>query len=225
MSNQMLITIDLETLPSASPYVRQMCADRIRPPGTMSKPETIAKWEAEAKGALIDEAVAKTGLDGTYGSIAVIGFAFGDEPPQTLVADERCEYYVLMAFMEMMHERCTARERVIFCGHNIHGFDLPFMFKRCVVNKVRPSPWLPFGQRAYSAQIADTMLMWDDNRERRISLKNLCAVLGVTSSKGDIDGSNVAAAWDDGRWEDVADYCADDVIATRECYKRIAFKD
>ena len=44
----MLVTMDLETLPSADPAVRDLLAARIKPPAAMKKADTIAAWEAKA---------------------------------------------------------------------------------------------------------------------------------------------------------------------------------
>lgn len=219
----MNIILDIETLPTADPTVRDQLAARIKPSAAMKKAETIAKWEAEEKPAAIDEAVAKTALDGTYGRLAVLGLMFDDEP---LAIDATCgtEKWMLESLMRQIDKRVTASSRPLWIGHNIHGFDLPFLWKRCVIHQVRPSPWLPFGVKAWSERIADTMLMWDDSRERRISLDALCRVLGVTTPKGDLDGSKVAEAWNAGRHEDVIAYCMADVDATRKCWKRMRFE-
>lgn len=221
----MLVTMDLETLPSADPAVRDLLAARIKPPAAMKKADTIAKWEAEDKPALIEEAVAKTSFDGTYGSIAVIAWAIDDGPVNNIItADKLPEREMLAQFMLIINGTCTSYKRPVFVGHNLHAFDLPFLWKRCVINRVKPSPWIPFGVKPWSERLADTMLMWDDRRDKSISLDALCRVLGVDTPKGDMDGSKVAAAWAEGRYADVAAYCMADVAATRECYKRMRFE-
>jgi hypothetical protein len=53
-----MIVIDIETLPTDREDVKQMIAAGITPPGSMKKPETIAKWEAEQKPAAVEEAIA-----------------------------------------------------------------------------------------------------------------------------------------------------------------------
>lgn len=219
----MNIVLDLETLPSTDSGVREMLAAKIKAPGTLKKAESIAAWERDEKPAAVDEAMRKTSLDGTFGSIAVIGLAFENGPAGPMLVDGRTERDMLQELMESINHECTAQERPVFVGHNLHGFDLPFLWKRCIINRVKPSPWLPFGAKAWDSRIADTMLMWDDNRDRRISLDNLCRVLGVPTSKSDMDGSKVADAWAAGEYQKVADYCMQDVFATLACYKRMVF--
>jgi hypothetical protein len=58
--------------------------------------------------------------------------------------------------------------------------------------------------------------------ECRSGLADLCDLLGVESPKADMDGSGVAVAVQNGHLEDVAAYCERDVLATLDCYLRLA---
>ena len=71
--------IDLETLPDLRLGARERIAETISAPASMSKPETIAKWEAEQKPAAVELAWRKTSFDGGKGKIAVIGWATSSE--------------------------------------------------------------------------------------------------------------------------------------------------
>ena len=77
--------------------------------------------------------------------------------------------------------------------------------------------------KPWSDSINDTMLMWNPERERRISLDRLCKVLGVPTSKGEMDGSKVWDAYQAGEYEKIATYCATDVEATRKVFHRLSF--
>jgi predicted PolB exonuclease-like 3'-5' exonuclease len=219
----MQIVLDSETLPSTDERVRAKLAAKISAPKSMSKPDTIAKWEAEEKPLLVDEAMRKTSLDGTYGSICVIAWAIDDGPVASIdTRDEWSERDMLAQFMSVINGTCTSHARPMFIGHNI-AFDLRFLWQRCVVHRVKPSPWIPFNAKPWDSNVGDTMNIWNSDRERRISLDNLCNVLGVPTSKGELDGSKVADAWAAGQYQEVADYCRADIIATRECYRRMTF--
>ena len=45
----MKIYLDIETIPGQSPELKTEIAATIKPPGSMKKAETIARWEAEEK--------------------------------------------------------------------------------------------------------------------------------------------------------------------------------
>ncbi len=50
-----------------------------------------------------------------------------------------------------------------------------------------------------------------------MKLANLCKALGVSCKESGIDGSKVWDYINAGQISDVADYCAEDVMATRAC--------
>jgi 3'-5' exonuclease len=224
-SDIMLITLDIETLPSEDPAVRAEIAATITPPGNMTKADTIAAWEAEKKPALVDQAILKTSFDGTYGRILCIGYAIDRADPITAIGDEKD---VLTRFMDALlpyMPQSRLEQSAIFVGHNLAGFDLRFLWQRCVINGIKmPSTLLAACKaKAWDKAIADTMLMWNPERERRISLDKLCKALGVPTSKGDMDGSKVYETFKAGDLDKIVTYCAEDVKATRECYFRMMF--
>lgn len=77
----MNIYLDIETIPGQRPGLRDEIAATITPPGNISKPETIAAWEAEKKPDLVEEAYRKTSFDGGVGHVVSIAFAIDDGEP------------------------------------------------------------------------------------------------------------------------------------------------
>lgn len=196
-----------------------------------SKDAMIARWEKELAGIksveVAEAAWRKTALDGSRGEIAVIGWAFGDEPPNALHRDMEShdgERDLLREFFLDLKDHISMKggsfRDVRFIGHNIEAFDLRFLFQRAVINGVKPPVSLTPSR--YSDSLYDTMTVWA-GWQNRISLDALCRALGIPSPKNGIDGSQV---WDyvrDGKIIEVADYCAVDVTATREAYRRMTF--
>lgn len=195
-----------------------------------SKDAMIARWEKELalhKAAEVAEQTwRKTALDGSRGELAVIGWAFGDEPVNTeyLRPCANSERELLREFFRDLQDHITMKggsyRDVRFIGHNIEAFDLRFLFQRAVINGVKPPVSLTPSR--YSDSLYDTMTVWA-GWQNRISLDALCRALGIPSPKNGIDGSQV---WDyvrDGKIIEVADYCAGDVTATREAYRRMTF--
>lgn len=217
------IFIDIETLGTDRQDVRDYIAASITPPGNISKPETIAKWIAESKPAAIDEAIAKTSLDGAFGRVCVIGWALDDERVQT--AHSLDEPAVLQAFSERIDSLRVFDFAVV--GHNVASFDLRFLVQRYIVNGIKPPALIARAAQAKPWEVEkvyDTMVQWA-GAGNRISLDKLCLALGIESPKGDITGATVGQAVADGRLLEVADYCAGDVIAVREVWRRMTFRD
>lgn len=226
----MLLFLDIETLPSDDPAVAEALAAKITAPANYKKPESIAEWERENKPALVKEAIAKTSFDGMFGSIACIAYAFDDGEIFAEADDD--EARLLENFYSHVFDRATINtyagtidRTLTVVGHNIAGFDLPFLKARSIINRVKPVAQImkTMNAKPWDGCIADTMLLWSADRERRASMDKLCKAFGI-KGKGDFDGSMVAATWTVDR-QKVIDYCCDDVERTRQIYKRLMFAD
>jgi DNA polymerase elongation subunit (family B) len=218
------ITLDIETIPCQRADVRDYIAKSIKPPATFKKPESIAKWHEEEAPGAVDDAVAKTGLDGAFGQVVVIGYKFDAEPVTAIYSLEESE--LLEKFNNSLD--CIPRSEwftTCIVGHNVSSFDLRFLMQRYIVNGIKPHVILG---RAASAKpweadkVFDTMVQFA-GVGNRISLDKLCLALSIPSSKGDMDGSMVGQAVADGRIVEVAEYCQRDVAATHACHSRMTF--
>jgi hypothetical protein len=110
----------------------------------------------------------------------------------------------------------------LLIGHNVLDFDLPFLVKRSIINRVKPSP-ISF-RRYRNSPIYDTMWEWS-LWSHRISLKDVADAIGVCSSKEEgIDGSLVYDYFLAGKHEEIALYCMRDVECTRKVYYCINFE-
>ena len=221
--------LDIETLPTERQDVRELLASKITHPATISKPETIAKWNEESRPAAIDEAVAKTGLDGTFGRVCVICWAVDDGPIYTVQSPDD-EERLLRDFAVMLREDVKANDLFETCvvGHNVCGFDLRFLTQRFIVNSIRPPAIIARAAQAKpweDSKVFDTMVQWSGAGARPgVSLEKMCMALSIASPKTDLDGSKVAAAVAAGRIDDVAAYCAGDVEAVRKVWRRMTFQ-
>jgi hypothetical protein len=232
----MNIYLDIETIPCQSPDLIAMIGEGVKPPATMSKPETIAKWEAESKSAAIEQAVLNTSFDGALGMIAMIGIAIDDYPVEILCSETAltakawaaAESDALRALSDRLaaavnSERPNERGALKFIGHNILGFDLRFLWQRLVINSVSPSRYIPFGTRYSGERVYDTMTEWNPDRQRSISLDKLCRVLRVPTPKASMGGADVWPKLSAGQVSEVVEYCRGDIEALRSCYKRMTF--
>ena len=224
----MNLYLDIETIPTARDDVRKYIAATVKPPATMSKAETIAKWEAESKAGAIEEAVSKTGLDGSFGRVCVIGWALDDGQASPLKSAEH-EHHLLMAFASDLAAHIPLTDQYTTCvvGHNVSAFDLRFLVQRFIVNGIKPPLLIQRAAQAKpweSDKVFDTMVQWA-GVGNRISLDKLCLALDIESPKGDMDGSQVAAYVAAGRIAEVAAYCQRDIEATRAVHRRMTFAE
>ena len=226
-NHECIITLDIETTPTVNQAVHAEIAASITAPGNYKKPESIAEWEATQKPALVHDAILKTSFDGSRGHIAVIGAAVNDEDPVSFWREgtepHKHEGDILAEFFEWLMQAYKPTEQMLprFVGHNIANFDLRFMFQRAIILGIRPPAFIPFNDKPWSDRIYDTMVQWSGVKGS-ISQDQLSRALGQ-DGKGDMDGSKVWGAVQEGRIAEVASYCEDDVWQARNNYKRMNF--
>lgn len=215
--------LDIETIPAQSPEAHAVIAETVKPPAQMKKAETIAAWEANDKAQAVQDAIAKTSLDGTYGHICCIGFALGDMKPDSASLrsySPEGEATILRDFFAAATELGSNNHYpVCVVGHNVIGFDIRFIWQRAIVLGVRVPGWFPRDPKPWGVEAFDTMTAFAGQRNT-IGMDRLCAALGLPG-KGDIDGSMIGQLWAEGRHDEIAQYCRDDVARTREIHRRM----
>ena len=195
----MITFLDIETLPAAEESESQL--------------QEVYERRRSSRSTNFGDFLRGTSLSGNWGRILCIGIAIDDQPVQILTGDEPT---ILRSFWQTV-ERAT-----LFVGHNALDFDLPFIWKRSVVHRIRPSVQLSF-QRYQTSPIFDTMRIWDQWGTPATGLDQLARILGFDSSKQGIDGSQVHDFFLAGRLTEIYDYCKRDVELTRKVYHRLVF--
>ncbi len=229
------LVIDIETVPTQKDGALAAIRSGIKPPGNISKQETIDKWMAENADTAADEAYRKTALNGTEGEIVCIGWSIDDNPVETVYRELWQSETTMLANFYALLSPANERTAEAFAdlgidneyriiGHNVLNFDARFLFQRSVVCGVKPSFNLRQDERYNGGKCYDTMLAWA-GWGNRISLVNLCAVLNIPVKQGDITGATVWDAVQAGRIAEVAEYCKTDVEATRSAYIRMTFQE
>lgn len=160
-----------------------------------------------------------TAISGDFGQIFCIGYAIDNQNVEIMKGKEQD---ILKAWWQV------ADRADLFIGHNIMDFDLRFIFKRSIINKIEPTARhlnLSFA-RYRNFPIYDTMREWEKWSQSYISLDTLAKALGLESSKdGGIDGARVYDCYLKGEYDAIYTYCKRDVTLTRQIYKRMVFED
>lgn len=214
----MRLYLDIETIGCDDPAVRDEFAAGITAPKSMSKPETIAKWEAEEKPGIVDEALKKTAFDGALGRVVCVGYAVNDG--QVITETDQDERLLLVRAFASIENFMKGMNSVRVIGHNV-AWDVRFLWQRAVVLNVKPPRCLLAAVKARPWDTEDTMILWNPERDRKITLDRLCKALSVPTPKTDMDGSKVWEKYKAGAISEIAAYCAGDVAAVRECHRRM----
>jgi predicted PolB exonuclease-like 3'-5' exonuclease len=214
---EMKLFIDIETIPSQREGEKDRIKENISPPGTMKKAETIQKWWDNDSGDAVDNEYRKTSFNGGLGEIVSISWALDESEiynvHRGLGGDESD---MIISFFETLERQLGSSSISLWVGHYICGFDMRFMFHRCVVLGISPSVRIPYNDKPWSGKVFDTMHEWAGSGS--VSLDNLCYYLGLEGKSSDIDGSKV---WDyikAGREKEVAIYNDSDVDKVRKIH-------
>jgi hypothetical protein len=220
------IFLDIETLPPAESFREKLTREIYAEQG----PGELGPGEAE-----IDVEVEKRfrdlALRGEWGRLLCVG----------LVIEEDCvvrhcgalgrdretrrfhmdEARTLKSFWRLVAGFREGQD--LFIGHNALDFDLPFLYKRSCIHGIRPSINLSF-RRYQSQPVYDTMWEWTKWRQR-ISLHELTQALGIPSPKeSGVDGLGIYDLYQQGRHEEIAQYCMQDVKCAREVFYRLQYE-
>jgi len=111
-------------------------------------------------------------------------------------------------------------------GQNIKNFDIPYIGKRMLINSIVPDVIIQtWNKKPWETSFTDLseILSFGAWGQTFSSLELVSHVLGVESSKENMDGSKVHGSyWKENRIEAIKDYCESDVLCTMNCFKKLS---
>jgi uncharacterized protein YprB with RNaseH-like and TPR domain len=137
------------------------------------------------------------------------------------------ERKILQDFSNLMNNHFNQPQHVL-CGHNAKEFDIPFIARRMIINQIPiPNKLNLFGKKPWEVPHLDTLELWKFGDYKHFtSLKLITTVLGIPSSTGDIDGSQVGHVFYVEKDIDrIVIYCEKDVIAVAQIFLRLRRED
>ncbi len=221
-----ILFLDIETVPQhwkwddLDPVTARLFNDKTR-------------WEQERTERSVQQIYAdRAGILAEFGKIICIGAAYisaDREGPRMRVTSFQGddEQLLLQQFTDLLHQHYHTDEHWL-CGHNIKEFDLPYIARRCIVQRVRLPRLLDnSGSKPWEVGHIDTMSLWCfGDRKAFTSLSLLAHILGVPTPKDDISGADVARVYHVDRDLDrISMYCRKDVIATAQVYLRLTGRE
>lgn len=132
------------------------------------------------------------------------------------------ELQLLLDFKKLLDTH-FGKPRHVLCAHNGKEFDFPYIARRMLVHNISlPGKLDLFGRKPWEVPHLDTLELWKfGDHKHYTSLKLLTHVLGISSPKNDIDGSQVREVFyterNIGR---ISAYCEKDVVAIAQIILR-----
>lgn len=211
-----LLILDIETVPQSPQFDalstewQSLWVDKI----SKTMPENITPEESYRL---------RAGILAEFGKIICISTAYFYENE-----DKQCslriksiynddEAALLKSFADICDKFSATRKDIMFGGHNIREFDIPYICRRMLIDGLPLPGCLQLNdKKPWEVKMFDTMQWWKfGDYKNYVSLHLLASVLGVPSSKTDMDGSMVQDVYY--RDQDLArivDYCQRDVVVT-----------
>lgn len=220
-----LLLLDIETVPmypgfaDLDPVWQGLFLDKL----SKTVPEGMSAEEIYHK---------KAGILAEFGKIICISTAFFYENEEKQLALKMKSIYgndeveILSIFTDLCNKMQQHHRNFQFGGHNIKEFDIPYICRRLLINRLPLPECLQLhDKKPWEVKMFDTLNWWKfgDNKNY-VSLHLLANVLGIPTSKADIDGSMVQDVYyKEKNLPRIVEYCQRDVVVTANVILR--FKD
>jgi DNA polymerase elongation subunit (family B) len=201
--------IDLETIPSPE----KPSLDDIEAPQNYKDPEKILAYKESA----VLKEWSKQALHPLKGRIFVIGYAINDSPAQVIYSTDEKE--MILELERIMIELKYFK----IVGHNFLDFDSAFLYTRGIKYGTAMRSLILNAKQ----DVEDTIKMFAGisyDKQNRYSMKDICKFLGIPA-KTEMDGSMVFDYYRDGRFEEIKNYCKEDVEVLRQVYYKLKGRD
>jgi len=220
-----LLLLDIETVPCFPSFAdmdsswQSLFLDKI----AKTVPEGMSNAEIYHK---------KAGILAEFGKIICISTAFFYENEEKQMALKMKSLYgndeveILRNFTDLCNKMHQHHPHFQFGGHNIKEFDIPYICRRLLINRLPLPECLQLhDKKPWEVKMFDTLNWWKfgDNKNY-VSLHLLANVLGIPTSKSDMDGSMVQDVYyKEKDLPRIVEYCQRDVVVTANVILR--FKD
>lgn len=120
------------------------------------------------------------------------------------------------------------KKNYVFCGHNIKEFDIPYLCRRFLINRISIPSLLDFqNKKPWEVELIDTLQLWKfGDYKNYTSLETLTTIFNIPTPKADIDGSQVGRVyWYENDINRIVEYCQNDVVAVIQLFRAFHQQD
>lgn len=211
--------IDIETVPD------QSLPEECKPPaplGNATKPETIARKEAEWKETGQLKKMATSPDTNMIVDIEILE-PHGNDEPGDFISFIGEETFLLSEFWEWMNKKSDPLNPLLLVGFHLYGFDWQTILKRTMLLGIPVNMNIPTFAKFSSFPFYDCAMVlanWDIQNIKGKTLDWWCKRLRIAGKSG--NGSQVYDWWKDGDIKTIQSYCQDDVVATEMVFNKIS---
>jgi hypothetical protein len=171
--------------------------------------KSVAFARADARNKYVADWMDKAPLDATIGCVKAIGFKeaeseisqihcvlpgeLTDATDQSVITTWANEAAMLQCFWKTLAARPSP-----WVGHNIHGFDLPFLMRRSYLLGIDVPRQSLMKSRYFHERFVDTMVLWQCGGRDYVSLDRICKALGIPGKGDECSGADFHRMFDAG---------------------------
>lgn len=220
-----ILVIDIETVPVYSDFNQ---LDESYRKHWMRKHEQVTRFsdeETDCESSFFK----KAGIYAEFGKIICI--SLGRLVVENDIAEVKIKSYAhadeKLLLQEFFSDIMTFSKKwpdIRLAGHNIKEFDVPYICRRALVHGLMlPNTFQVQGLKPWQILHIDSLELWKfGDYKHYVSLDLLAHLLGVESSKIDIDGSQVAEQfWIHNDIDRIVKYCERDVVTTTQVIAKL----
>jgi len=167
----------------------------------------------------------KASLYAEYGRIVTITIA-GVKNNEVILKSffDSDEKKLLEDFNESINRFAT--NKTVLCGHNILDFDMPFVMRRCLVNKVPLHLLFDTAHlKPWETSVLDTAILWKGTAWKKQSFLSVLTALGLPSPKEEFSGADVGRIFREGGIDRIVKYCERDVMQTVNLLRALRYEE
>jgi uncharacterized protein YprB with RNaseH-like and TPR domain len=134
------------------------------------------------------------------------------------------EKELLQNFMDSVEK--FANNKTYLSGHNILDFDIPFVMRRALVNRVPLHILFDTAHlKPWETAVLDTAVLWKGTGWKKQSLLSILTAMGLPSPKDDISGKDVGRVYHTEGVERIVTYCEKDVLQTANLFRALRYEE
>jgi len=161
-----------------------------------------------------EEQISKLGLNPISATVCCFGWANEEYSGHILLNESGTEKQMLVSIWEVLSgfDHLTS-----FNGIN---FDIPVLLMRSAIHRVKPSINIST-KKYYIDNHTDCRMVLGQWDKYAVGTLDFYSRLFLDEPISEIDGSMVQSMWDEGRYNEVAEYCKTDCVKTFKIYEII----
>ena len=158
--------------------------------------------------------------------VSVVLGMIKDGKIHTVIYDDLDEHKLLTNLNNHFNKLLSNNPRLILTGWNIKGFDMPFLFKRMIINGIEPSTIIDVAlEKPWNLTALCLMELWKGSSFTNSSLLSVTTALNLPSPKESIIGSEVSEAFWNGRIKEISEYCRRDTESVLNIYRKLTLQE